>query len=237
VRSVVMVTSDKCYRNNEWVWGYRETDELGGDDPYSASKACAEHAIRAYTESFFRRPGSAAVASVRAGNVVGGGDWSPYRLVPDCIRSLREDKTITLRNPDATRPWQFVLDPLAGYMRLAVRLWEEGPRFAGAWNFGPPADNTNTVERGAREIVSRWGAGQIEVKRTSPFQEHALLQLDCTKARELLAWRPQVGFRKTMELTADWYKAQHASADKNMFELSCRQIRQFEELMTQGESR
>jgi CDP-glucose 4,6-dehydratase len=231
VRVGVMITSDKCYDNVEQIWGYREVDRLGGDDPYSATKACAELAIRAYRESFFRAPGTANVASTRAGNVVGGGDWSQFRLVPDCVRALRRGTAITLRNPASTRPWQFVLDPLAGYMMLAQRLWTDGKDFSGPWNFGPAVDNNMTVERGTREIIRNWGSGDLEVVREALFHEYNLLQLDCAKSRHLLAWRPVLDFAGTMSMTTAWYKHQCDNGDASMLEFSRAQIRSFEALM------
>ncbi len=229
VRAAVMITSDKCYENVEQVWGYREHDRLGGTDPYSASKAGAEVAISAFTHSYFGQDGSPNVASVRAGNVVGGGDWSELRLIPDCIRSLRAKAPITLRSPQATRPWQFVLEPLAGYLLLGKRLLEEGKGFQGAWNFGPAVDNTNTVERGAQAVIDAWGEGSIERVPTTPFHESMLLQLDCTKARRYLGWRSVLDFDETMRLTAEWYKHQHATRDGSMREYSLNQLGAFEE--------
>ena len=233
VAAAVMITSDKCYENVEQIWGYREHDLLGGADPYSASKAAAEIAISSYSRSYFAQAGTTNVASTRAGNVVGGGDWSDFRLVPDCIRSLRSDSPIVLRNPQATRPWQFVLDPLAGYLMLGKRLCEEGKEFQGAWNFGPPVDNTNTVERGARAIVDAWGGGTIEIQPGGQFHESQLLALDCTKARRYLGWRPMFGFAETMRITAQWFKHQHSVADGRMDGFSLEQLDQFEKRLDQ----
>ena len=229
VAAAVMITSDKCYENVEQIWGYREHDRLGGADPYSASKAGAEIAISSFTRSYFGKEGTANVASVRAGNVVGGGDWSEFRLIPDCIRSLRARAPIRLRNPQATRPWQFVLEPLAGYLLLGKRLCEEGKGFQGAWNFGPPVDNTTTVERGALAVVDAWGEGSIERVSAESFHESTLLQLDCTKAKRHLGWRPVVDFDETMQLTARWYKHQHTTGDGSMRDYSVRQIDAFEQ--------
>jgi CDP-glucose 4,6-dehydratase len=224
-----MITSDKCYENVEQIWGYREHDRLGGADPYSASKAAAEVTISAFTRSYFSGKGTPNVASARAGNVVGGGDWSEFRLVPDCIRSLRADEPIGLRQPEATRPWQFVLEPLAGYLALGRRLAQDGKAFQGAWNFGPPVDNTNTVERGARAIVDAWGTGSIELLNETPFHESVTLQLDCTKAQRHLGWRSIVDFTETMKLTTAWYKQQHAIDDGSMLDYSSDQISALEQ--------
>ncbi len=233
VAAAVMITSDKCYENVEQIWGYREHDRLGGVDPYSASKAGAEIVISSFTRSFFQEEGTANVASARAGNVVGGGDWSEFRLIPDCVRGLRAKAPISLRSPKATRPWQFVLEPLAGYLLLGKRLVEEGKGFQGAWNFGPPVDNTTTVERGAQAVVEAWGEGSIECAPTGPFHESTLLQLDCTKARRYLGWRSVVDFAETMRLTAQWYKHQHTIQGQPMREYSLRQLCAFEQRLNQ----
>jgi CDP-glucose 4,6-dehydratase len=229
VAAAVMITSDKCYENVEQIWGYREHDRLGGPDPYSASKAGAELVISSYTRSYFQKPDTAHVASTRAGNVVGGGDWSEFRLIPDCIRGLRRKIPICIRSPQATRPWQFVLEPLAGYLLLGKRLMEDGKRFQGGWNFGPPVDNTNTVERGARAVVDTWGEGSIECVPAESFHESMLLQLDCTKARRQLGWRPVLDFAETMRLTTEWYKHQHAIQDASMHDYSLQQLHGYEQ--------
>ena len=229
VEVAVMITSDKCYENVEQIWGYRETDRLGGDDPYSASKAAAEVAIHCWRRSFFGNEGATRVASARAGNVIGGGDWSTLRLIPDCIRSLRAGEPIRLRNPRATRPWQFVLEPLAGYMALAARL-PQNPAFASAWNFGPPVDNENTVERGARSIIRQWGSGSIELT-DAQFHENTALQLDCTKARHDLGWHTRLDFEETMRWTAAWYRQQHIDEDGPMRAFSEQQLAEYEALI------
>ena len=229
VRAAVMITSDKCYENVEQIWGYREQDRLGGSDPYSASKACAEVAIHAYQQSFFLRDPAPRVASARAGNVIGGGDWSSFRLIPDCIRALRDRNKIQIRNPQATRPWQFVLEPLGGYLALGMHL-AQSREFAGAWNFGPPVDTANTVERGTREVIRIWGEGSLELV-PGTFHESLALQLDCTKAHHYLGWRTVLDFSQTMEWTTAWYKQQHAGGDRSMRDFSCGQIERFEQLL------
>jgi CDP-glucose 4,6-dehydratase len=229
VKCAVVITSDKCYENTEQMSGYREYDRLGGADPYSASKAAAEIVISSYTRSYFVESGTANVASARAGNVVGGGDWSEFRLIPDCIRSLREGAPIRIRRPKATRPWQFVLEPVTGYLLLVKRLYEHGKALQGPWNFGPPVDNSNTVERGARAVVECWGEGKIEWVPSATFHESNLLQLDCTKARRQLGWRPVLDFDETIRLTTEWYKQQHESRDANMREFSLAQLDGYEQ--------
>jgi CDP-glucose 4,6-dehydratase len=207
VRSVVYVTSDKCYRNKEWAYGYRENDELGGGDPYSASKAAAEMVLAAYVDSFFRARQTLGIASARAGNVIGGGDWSADRIVPDCIRALRGHRPITLRHPAATRPWQHVLDLLFGYLLLAVRLYEQPLAFRGAWNFGPRPEATHTVKALADRIVAHWGKGSVRIK-TDPHAPHeaSLLFLNCDKARRALGWRTRWEFERAIAETVHWYR-------------------------------
>ena len=210
VRSIVVVTSDKCYENREWVWGYRETDHLGGADPYSSSKGCTELVASAYRRSFFANPAGAQLASVRAGNVIGGGDWGPDRLVPDIMRATLNRTPVRIRNPRSIRPWQHVLDPLFGYLLLAAKLLEDGPRFAGAWNFGPETGEIVEVETLAREIGRAWGKNGPDFtwdKQTEGPHEASILRLDSTKARTLLGWRPRLGLRDTVQLTVEWYQA------------------------------
>jgi CDP-glucose 4,6-dehydratase len=233
VAAAVMVSSDKCYQNVEQMWGYREQDRLGGGEPYGASKAAMELAVWSWAETYFSTPGTANIASARAGNVVGGGDWSEFRLVPDCIRSLRDGVPIQLRNPRSTRPWQFVLEPLTGYLLLGKHLVEEGKAFQEPWNFGPALDETYTVEQGAQAVVNAWGAGSIRVGDAESFKEHVLLQVDSTKARRRLGWRPVLDFQQTMQVTADWYRQQHRSADGPMHEYSLGQLVAYENHLNQ----
>ncbi len=208
VRSLVYVTSDKCYENEEWVWGYRESDRLGGHDPYSASKAAAEIAFSAYARSYFAlRPGLGA-ATVRAGNVIGGGDWAEDRIIPDCVRAIEGGRPLSLRNPQATRPWQHVLEPLSGYLLLAARLRSRPEEYAGSWNFGPSTSEVRTVHEVANAIIGHIGRGSVVVA-DSPQRQHEarLLQLNCDKARQLLDWRPRWQVDKTLGVTALWYKS------------------------------
>jgi len=207
LRSLIYVTSDKCYLNKEWVWGYREDDELGGRDPYSASKAAAEMVFFGYLNTFFQKEGCFGVASVRAGNVIGGGDWAEDRIVPDCIKSLQANKPIILRNPDSTRPWQHVLEPLSGYLTLAVKLFSNPGKYSGSWNFGPRSTAVNTVHDLAQRIVKKWGSGEIQIESLENAPHEAtLLHLNCDKAYFMLDWRPRWGFEQAVEETALWYK-------------------------------
>jgi CDP-glucose 4,6-dehydratase len=209
VRTLVFVTSDKCYRNKEWAWGYRENDELGGADPYSASKAAAENVFASYQESyFFKRTGFAA-ATARAGNVIGGGDWATDRIVPDCIRALEKHEPIGVRNPVATRPWQHVLEPLSGYLLLAQRLGSRGgERYRGAWNFGPTKESNRTVRELVEKTLKVWGSGKMVVARSrrNAVHEARLLHLNCDKAQQELGWGPTWHFDDSVEHTISWYR-------------------------------
>jgi CDP-glucose 4,6-dehydratase len=208
VRAVVIVTSDKCYENREWVWGYREDEPMGGADPYSASKGCAEIVTAAYRRSFLGA--GVGVASARAGNVIGGGDWAEDRLVPDIIRGVAAGAPILIRNPGATRPWQHVLDPLSGYLLLAERLWNDPGAYAEGWNFGPSGEAPLPVGELARRLVGVMGRGALELAQAppsaAPHEAHAL-KLDCSKARARLAWRPRLDLDEALEMTARWYRA------------------------------
>jgi len=214
VRSLVCITSDKCYENLEWVWGYRENDQLGGHDPYSASKAAAEIVFSAYARSFpaFRRTLGAATA--RAGNVIGGGDWALDRVVPDCIRAIENGLPIKLRNPNSTRPWQHVLEPLSGYMILAAKLYKQPEQFSGSWNFGPSTSEVRSVYDVATSIIDTLGRGNIEIVGCQDQHHEArLLQLNCDKAHQELDWHPRWGVQKTLSATAEWYQAIMAGVD------------------------
>lgn len=207
VRSLIYVTSDKCYENVEWIWGYRENDRLGGRDPYSASKAAAEIAFSSYARSYFEQQPQLGAASARAGNVIGGGDWATDRIIPDCIRAIEAGEPVRLRNPGATRPWQHVLEPLAGYLLLAARLYEEPKRWGGSWNFGPSTREVRTVKNVAEIIIGHIGKGRVEVVESEEQAHEArLLQLNCDKAHQLLGWHARWHVDKTLEATALWYK-------------------------------
>jgi CDP-glucose 4,6-dehydratase len=211
VRAVVIVTTDKVYRNREWHWPYRETDELGGRDPYSSSKACAELVSSAYRDSFLAARGIA-LATARAGNVIGGGDWAENRIVPDFVRAALAKRPLVVRNPASTRPWQHLLEPLEGYLVLAQRLVAE-PK-GGAWNFGPPADAVQPVRRLVEDLARGWGDGAAwKHERTEQPHEATLLTLDSAKARQELGWSPRLGYARGLELTIDWYKAFARGAD------------------------
>jgi CDP-glucose 4,6-dehydratase len=208
VRSLVYVTSDKCYENVEWVWGYREIDRLGGHDPYSASKAAAEIVFSAYSSSFLSKRPELGAATTRAGNVIGGGDWAADRIVPDCVRASAEGGAIQLRRPQATRPWQHVLEPLSGYLLLAARLREAPEKHAGAWNFGPPSSEVRTVHEVATTVMTLLGRGRVEILGTPPsLHEANLLQLNCDKAHQVLGWYPRWHVEETLRHTAGWYRA------------------------------
>jgi CDP-glucose 4,6-dehydratase len=213
VCSVVMVTTDKCYANNEWQYGYREADALGGHDPYSASKAAAELVVASYRSSFFD-PESASgqktgIASVRSGNVIGGGDWASDRLVPDCMRALMEGNPILVRNLGSVRPWQYVLEPLSGYLWLAALLARNPARYAGAWNFGPDPESAVSVEQLVSQVCQAWG-GTARFETAAPAQvlsEAGILRLDCTKARSQLGWRPVYDVGEAVRETVMWYRS------------------------------
>lgn len=206
VRSLVYITSDKCYENKEWMWGYRENDELGGKDPYSASKACAEIAFRSYYESFLKEKTNLGVASTRAGNVIGGGDWSADRIVPDCMRALEKNQTITIRSPHATRPWQHVLEPLSGYLSLAISLYKDSKKYSGSWNFGPNDVNVKTVQALCDTTIKYWGSGKVVVTDNTGPHECNLLKLNCDKAHQVLDWHPRWDFDETMKQVVGWYQ-------------------------------
>lgn len=226
VRIIINVTSDKCYENNEWIWPYREIDPLGGHDPYSSSKGCAELVTRAYARSYFlaetgQRP-QKALASVRAGNVIGGGDWAEDRLLPDCIRALTGKKPLTLRNPHAVRPWQHVLDPLCGYMLLAHKMSAEPVDFSEPWNFGSNDESFITVREMAEHVMSEWGEGTCDAFADPSQPEARVLKLDSSKAITRLNWRPRWNVRTAISKTVEWYKSYLAGDD--MVEVSKRQI-------------
>jgi len=207
VRSLIYVTSDKCYENNEWVWGYKETDNLGGIDPYSSSKASAEILFSSFTRSFFELNNTLGFASVRAGNVIGGGDWSKDRVIPDILRAIEHNAPIILRNPESTRPWQHVLEPISGYLQLASKLYLEPQKWRGAWNFGPKSDHSFTVKEVALELIKYFGKGSIQITADiKKYHEAQLLQLNCDKANKLLNWHSRWNQNKTIEATASWYK-------------------------------
>ena len=212
VKAIVNVTSDKCYENKEWIYGYRENEAMGGYDPYSASKGCSELLTSSYRNSFFNvnnyaKTHQVLVASARAGNVIGGGDWAADRLIPDIVKSAANQDSVKIRNPKATRPWQHVLEPLSGYLTLGWRLLEENIAFADAWNFGPDIKSNITVEEVLKEAKKNWSDIDFEFS-SDPNDHHEahLLMLDCSKANKILKWNSVWDFNLTIEKTIDWYK-------------------------------
>ncbi len=230
VKAVVCVTSDKCYENQNWVWSYRENDSLGGYDPYSSSKACAELVTSAYRNSFFSQGDSptqkTAVATARVGNVIGGGDWSEDRLVPDTLRCLMQGKPLQIRNPHATRPWQHVLEPLSGYLILTERLYEEGQAFSEAWNFGYYEVSPKPVVWIVEQLISLWGSDiSWELDKNSHPHEESYLKVDSSKAYARLGWKPKLGLQTTLSWIVDWTKA--FQSGENMRQFTQEQIQKF----------
>jgi CDP-glucose 4,6-dehydratase len=215
IKAVVNVTSDKAYENREWVWGYRETDPMGGYDPYSSSKGCAELITAAYRRSF-----NLPLASVRAGNVIGGGDWSADRLVPDILAALSAGRSVEIRNPMATRPWQHVLEPLRGYLALAERLFEDSKTYGEGWNFGPEDESCQPVSVVVAESVQSWGGGGAWQTQTGEHPHEAgFLKLDSSKARARLGWSPKMSLREAIGATTDWHRAWLTGSDMRSFTL------------------
>ena len=211
VKVGIMVTTDKCYENKEQIWGYRENEPMGGHDPYSSSKGAAEIAISSWRRSFmnpanYEKHGKS-IASARAGNVIGGGDWAQGRIIPDCIRALESNEPIEIRNPKAIRPWQHVLEPLNGYLLLAQKMWDEPTKYSEGWNFGPKTDSVSNVWDIASEVIKQYGSGEMkDVSEPDALHEAKLLMLDISKAKFRLGWEPKMNLLQTIALTADWYK-------------------------------
>jgi len=230
VRVVVNITSDKCYENREWVWGYRENEAMGGYDPYSNSKGCAELVTAAYRNSYFHPEKShvhgVALASARAGNVIGGGDWADDRLIPDIMRAITRGESIRIRNPHAIRPWQHVLEPLSGYLLLAQKLYEEGSAYAEGWNFGPDDEDAKPVQWIVKELTSKWGEGASWVLDggNHPHEAH-YLKLDCSKAKMRLGWYPRWHLGDALGAIIEWYRSYLDGED--MHALTLRQIRAY----------
>jgi CDP-glucose 4,6-dehydratase len=228
VRAIVNVTTDKCYENKEWVWGYREDEPMGGYDPYSNSKGCSELVTSAYRQSFFQNS-VIALASARAGNVIGGGDWALDRLVPDILRAFEKDQPVTIRNPHSTRPWQHVLEPLSGYLVLAEKLYNEGQAFAEGWNFGPQDADSRPVGWIVDQLAKEWGMQQAaNIDTGAAVHEANYLKLDISKARARLQWEPRWNLGQALGHIVSWHKAWLAGAD--MHQLCLEQIQLYNRL-------
>jgi len=207
LKAIVSVTTDKCYENREWHWGYRESEPMGGHDPYSSSKGCAELVTSAYRRSFFSARDSASLASARAGNVIGGGDWSNDRLMPDILRAFEKSEPVVIRNPLSTRPWQHVLEPISGYLVLAENLYNHGEEFAEGWNFGPRDAGCKSVDWILDEMVTQWGEGaRWELDKNNNPYEAGYLKLDCSKAAERLKWQPKWDLKESLKIIVDWHQ-------------------------------
>ncbi len=233
-RATVIVTSDKCYENREWAWAYRENDPMGGHDPYSSSKGCAELVVASFRSSYFHPDNHArhgvGVATARAGNVIGGGDWSTDRLVPDILNAHGRSEELILRNPSAVRPWQFVLEPLHGYLELAERLYRDGPGYSEAWNFGPRQDDVLSVEALVKKLSAHLRGGiRYRVVRDTTLHEATQLRLDCSKASTKLGWRPRTSVDDALKLIADWHN--QLLSGKDMRAVSLGQILEFQSLV------
>lgn len=229
VKVGVMITTDKCYDNKEQLRGYKEDDPFGGYDPYSSSKGACEIAIQSWRRSFFNpdqfEKHRKSIASVRAGNVIGGGDWALDRIIPDCIRALEADKPIDIRSPKSVRPWEHVLEPLSGYMLLAQKMWEHPTEYCEGWNFGPESESVSTVWEVATELVNNFGKGELkDSSDPNAVHEAQLLMLDITKAKKRLGWKPKLNMQKCLALVADWYKRYK---NEDVYKLCVEEIEKF----------
>lgn len=223
LKAIVSVTTDKCYENKEWAWGYRENEPMGGHDPYSSSKGCAELVTAAYRSSFFNTNETASLASARAGNVIGGGDWANDRLIPDILKAFEKSQPVIVRNPLATRPWQHVLEPLSGYLVLAQKLYNEGNEFAEGWNFGPKEDDCKPVSWILDKMVAKWGKGASwQLDENNNPHEAGYLKLDCSKAAMRLHWHPNWNLEYTLDSIVNWH--QHWLSGKNIQEQCLQEI-------------
>ncbi|SCJ73239.1 CDP-glucose 4%2C6-dehydratase [uncultured Clostridium sp.] len=226
VKAVVTITTDKCYENKEWVYGYRETDPLGGYDPYSSSKGCSEILTTSYRNSYFNSLG-VRTASTRAGNVIGGGDWAQDRLIPDLVRSICNDSPLIVRNPIATRPWQHVLEPLSGYLLLGALLLQDDANYDSAWNFGPLDSDILTVEEVLKLSIEKWGKGSYKIEKLTNLHEANLLKLDISKAMAELKWKPIYSVKTAINKTIEWYKYYYDNENANMQLFSINQIKEY----------
>ena len=236
IKAAVLITSDKCYENVEWLWGYRENDRLGGKDPYSASKACAELISRVYMESFFKK-NEPNIATARAGNVIGGGDWASDRVVPDCVRAWSEKKPIITRNPKATRPWQHVLEPLSGYLTLGQKLFSGNSICKNqSFNFGPQEKINQSVGDLITEMTQYWPGAESKVQKDiDPSKsESTLLKLNCEKSNQFLQWRAVLDFSETVRMTGEWYQAFYNEKQTSIIETTSRQIQEYAEKATRS---
>lgn len=229
VKVGVMITTDKCYENKEQIWGYRENEPMGGYDPYSSSKGAAEIAIASWRRSFFNpelyEKHGKSIASVRAGNVIGGGDWAMDRIIPDCIRALESRQTINIRSPKSVRPWQHVLEPLSGYLLLAKKMWEDPTKYCEGWNFGPKSDSIADVWKVASLLIKNYGSGSLEdISNPNDRHEAKLLMLDISKAKYLLGWEPRMNLHECITMVTDWYKRYQ---EESTYELCKSQIEEF----------
>jgi CDP-glucose 4,6-dehydratase len=227
--SAVIITSDKCYDNVEWLWGYKETDALGGKDPYSASKGAAELMVKTYAHSYFMKPQTQIrIVSVRAGNVIGGGDWAENRIVPDCVRAWLKNTSVEIRSPQSTRPWQHVLEPLSGYLQAGRKLSEDISINGEAFNFGPNTDQNKTVMELIAGLANYWSLNNNLYKVIPPpvFHEAGLLKLNCDKALHMLNWKPVMNFDETVRFTSMWYKTA-AEKNKNLYQYTVDQINEY----------
>ena len=226
LKAIVSVTTDKCYENKEWEWGYRENEPMGGHDPYSNSKGCAELVTSAYRKSFFNSPGTPSLASARAGNVIGGGDWAEDRLIPDILKSFESNKPVIIRNPLSTRPWQHVLEPLSGYLVLAQQLFSKGDEFAEGWNFGPKEEDSKPISWILDKMLTDWGNGAgWELDTNNNPHEAKFLKLDCSKAAYKLHWQPRWDLEYTLRTIVSWH--QKWSEGKNMNEICLQEIARY----------
>lgn len=227
VQAIVVITTDKCYENKEWVYGYRETDPMGGYDPYSSSKGCVELIVASYRNSFYSNSGKA-LASARAGNVIGGGDWADDRLIPDFIRAVSEDKPVVIRNPRATRPWQYVLEPLSGYLWLGALMLGDAEKYSSSWNFGPDNSSILSVQNILELSLKNFGRGSIIVDKSSQPHEADLLKLDISKANTYLNWYPVYNIKEAVDSTINWYKEYYVNKNRSMYDYTIGQIEKYQ---------
>jgi len=227
VKVIIVVTSDKSYRNKEWVYPYREEDELGGRDPYSASKSCQDIVVNSFRESYFSKIG-VRLSSVRAGNVIGGGDWAKDRIIPDIVKGIVSGHTVRIRNPNSVRPWQHVLEPVSGMLLLAQKMFYDA-RFSDAWNFGPNNEREITVKEIAEKVIALWGTGKYKIEGNSAKKEAEYLSLDVSKAKRELNWFPRYNISKALKETVDWYKSYYNNYPK-IEELTYKQIISYSEV-------